>query len=157
MLKEPTDKIQIKDLFVFGMMLPIITCIVYIRKIKYLKWKKNAGIIVGLSYVILSLFISLAITYNLIPIYVYLISSALFPFFLTTPPLKHMNFIKGYVFYDIVLAYLKKQFQKKTVVGLSVYSHFGGMYSSASVIHYEKNKRYASEFKSLRLKKWDDK
>lgn len=155
-MKEPIDKIQIKDLFVFGMMLPIITCIVYIRKIKYLNLEEHAGIIVGLSYVILSLFISLAITYNLIPIYVYLISSALFPFFLTTP-LKHMNFIKGYVFYDIVLAYLKKHFQKKTVVRLSIYSHFGGMYSSASVIHYEKNKRYASEFKSLRLKKWDDK
>lgn len=157
MLKEPTDKIQNKDLFVFGMLLPIIIGIVYIRKIKYLNLEEYVGIVVGLSYVILSLFISLAIAYNLIPIYVYLISSALFPFFLTISPLKHMNIIKGYVFYDIVLAYLKKQFQKKTVVRLSVYSHFGGMYSSASVIHYEKNKRYASEFKSLRLKKWDDK
>jgi len=156
-MKEPTDEIQIKDVFVFGLLLPIITCIVYIRKIKYLNLEEHAGIIVGLSYVILSLFISLAITYNLIPIYVYLISSALFPFFLTTPPLKHMNFIKGYVFYDIVNAYLKKHFQKKTVVRLSIYSHFGGMYSSASVIYYEKNNRYASEFKSVRLKKWDDK
>lgn len=157
MLNKSTAKIQIKDLFVFGMMLPIIICVVYIRKIKYLNLEEHAGIVVGLPYVILSLFISLAITYDLIPIYVYLISSAIFPVIFTTTPLKHMNFINGYMFYDIVLAYLKKQFQKKTVVRLSVYSHFGGMYSSVWVIYYKKNKRYASEFKSLRLNKWEEK
>lgn len=157
MLKEPSDRIEAKDFLLYFVIAPLILCILYVRKIKGLENEKHAAIVVSLSYIIMSMFTGLAITYNLIPVYIYFILSCATPFMLAFTPLKVIDFLPSRKFMSIVKAFLKKKILKRSVVRLRIESAWVGILYTTDITYYKNNKHYCYVLRTNRLDKWEDK
>lgn len=123
MLKRPpTHILTIKDVVFFSSLAPLIICITLVGKIKWLKCEKTdrSGIVVSLSYCILFMIAGIGISFNLIPLYVYMFLSGAIPFAAAFTNLKRIDFTPLKHCLTITKAFLKKKLQKKTVVKLKL-------------------------------------
>jgi len=155
MITEPTDEIKLKDYLFYFIPTPLILCIVYLKKIKGLNQEENAAITVSLSYIILFMFIGLAIAYNIIPVYVYFILSCISPFAVAYTPLKNFDFIHSIKFFGILKSFFKKKILKRSVVRLRIESSWIGVIYTTDITYYKNNKQYCGLLRTNRLDKWE--